>query len=284
MSHVLISVLVGVFLGLGMVAPGVSGGVMAVAFGLYDKIIQAAAELIKFKNIKKNILFLLPIALGAGVVLLLLSKVISVVFLKYPVQVKMLFIGLMLGSGPAVLKEANSGKFRWQYLIPFAVLCTGMCVVASIAEPAEGIRTSGLGILEMVVSGAILAAGIIIPGTSASFVLMFLGTYQALMQAVANLDFSVLLYVGIGFILGALLLIKVVHYLFSKFHGYTYYGVLGFAVASIYALAITIPFEQIDILSILLFLIGIVAAYFCAKLEIAQDEQKELDPKREKGV
>lgn len=281
MGHIATSVLVGIFLGLGMVAPGVSGGVMAVAFGLYDKIIQAAAEIIKFQNLKKNILFLLPIAVGAGVVLLLLSKVISVVFLKYPVQVKMLFMGLMIGSAPAVIQEANAGKFRWQYLIPFAILFVGMCFVATISEPSEEIRTSGLSIAEMMVSGGILAAGIIIPGTSASFVLMFLGTYQALMQAVASLDFSVLLYVGIGFVLGALLLIKIVHYLFSHFHGYTYYGVLGFAAASIYALAITIPVGEIDLLSVLLFVVGLIAAYFCAKLEIAQEERKEAADQKE---
>ena len=100
----------GMLIGIGAIAPGVSGGAIAVIFGIYERITDAIAGV--FKNFRNNVIFFFPIALGGGVGVLAFSRIMDYLFLNYDVQVKYLFIGLMIGTLPAVFKQANRKGFR----------------------------------------------------------------------------------------------------------------------------------------------------------------------------
>ena len=96
----------GIIVGIGGIAPGLSGSVLLVIFGLYQKTIDAIGTL--FKNFKKNILFLVPLFLGFGVGILLFSKVIDFFLSNFEMQTRFTFLGLVIGTIPLFYNEVNS--------------------------------------------------------------------------------------------------------------------------------------------------------------------------------
>ncbi len=245
----------GLFIGIGAVAPGVSGGALAVIFGIYEKITDAIADV--FKDFKKNVIFFFPIALGGGVGVLAFSKVMKYLFLHYDVQVKYLFIGLMIGTLPSVLRQANKKGFKRIYILP-CIIAFGMTLLA-IALENGGINIipeAKPGMLQLAAYGAIIGLGTIVPGISASFVLMYIGAYQVVLEGISNIDMTVLVPVGVGFVVSIILFAKLISLLFKRIYGYTYYAVLGFVMGSIIAIFPGIEFNLKYLISIFIFAVG----------------------------
>lgn len=249
---------------MGAVAPGVSGGSLAVIFGLYEKITDAIADI--FKDFKKNAVFFFPIALGGGVGVLAFSKVIDYLFQYFNVQVKYLFIGLMIGTLPTVFKEANRKGFRKLYMLP-CIIALGMTLLAIVLENSgiDVIPEANPGIIQLAIYGAIIGIGTIVPGISASFVLMYLGAYQIVLQGIANIDIAVLIPVGAGFAVSIVMFAKLISRLFKKAYGYTYYAVLGFVIGSIIAIFPGIAFDVRHLISVLLLAAGFCVSYSLSK-------------------
>lgn len=254
----------GLLIGMGAVAPGVSGGALAVIFGIYERITDAIADV--FKNFRENALFFLPIALGGGVGVLAFSKIMKFLFLHYDIQVKYLFIGLMIGTLPSVLKQANKKGFRNIYILP-CVIAFGLTIFSIIVENGgmDIIPEVSHGLLQLAAYGAIIGIGTIVPGISASFVLMYIGAYQVVLDGIADIDLAVLIPVGIGFAISIVVFAKVISFLFKRFYGYTYYAVLGFVLGSIIAIFPGIAFELKYLISVLLFIIGFYLSYTLSK-------------------
>ena len=130
----------GIFIGIAVVIPGLSGSIFAVVVGLYEKMIHAVSDF--RKNIKKNILFLLPIVLGAVVGILLSTKLILMICETYTQQAYFFFIGLVLGSIPLVLRKLKSKKFHPAYLL-ITLFSMGLILLMgffSNGNAGEGIR------------------------------------------------------------------------------------------------------------------------------------------------
>lgn len=246
----------GLLIGIGAVAPGVSGGSLAVIFGLYERITDAIADV--FKDFRKNAVFFFPIALGGGVGVLAFSNIMEYLFLNYEVQVKYLFIGLMIGTLPTVFKEANRKGFRGIYILP-CVTAFVMTIMFMVLENRgiDIIPEVSHGLLQLTSYGAIIGIGTIVPGISASFVLMYIGAYQIVLEGIARMDLAVMLPVGAGFAVSIVLFAKLVSLLFKRFYGYTYYTVLGFVVGSIITIFPGIAFNVKYLLSFLLFAAGL---------------------------
>ena len=104
----------GLAIGAAAIAPGVSGGALAVIFGLYDKMTNFIAHL--NKNFKENLIFFIPIGIGCAVGILMFSRIIEFLFLNYEIEVRYAFVGLMLGTMPTVVNEANKKGFKQKYL------------------------------------------------------------------------------------------------------------------------------------------------------------------------
>ncbi len=245
----------GLLIGIGAVAPGVSGGTLAVIFGLYERITDAIGNV--FKNFRENVIFFFPVVLGGGVGVLAFSSVMNLLFLNYDVQVKYLFIGLMIGTLPSVFKEANKKGFRSIYILP-CIIAFAVTILFIVFENS-GINVfpdAGYGLAQLMAYGAIIGIGTIVPGISASFVLMYIGAYQIILEAVAALNLAVLIPVGIGFVVSIVAFANIVSRLFKRFYGYTYYAVLGFVLGSIVAIFPGIAFNLKYFISILLFSLG----------------------------
>ena len=218
-------IMVGLLLGIAWITPGLSAGVITAAAGLYEPIVHA---IVNFpKEYQKSIRLLFPIGLGVGCGILLFSRVMQelLVIAKFPVLY--LFLGLVAGSTPALFTEANQGGFRKRF-IGAALLAFGVVMVTGQLIP--GVTETGgseLNAFTALLCGAVVAFGSIIPGISSSLILMYLGFYEQFLAAVAGLNLRLLVLMGVGFGLIALLLLNLVDYLFRRYRGIAYHGVLG---------------------------------------------------------
>ena len=226
------NILKGMIVGIGAVAPGVSGGTFAVILGLYDKLTDAIGNF--HVNFQKKLLFMMPIGLGVGMGILLFSHLMNALFENYNIEMKFLFIGLMLGTMPTVFKDANKKGMKKIYLVPFILTLIASVIFFKIDQGMLLIKPNTTpDILLKLLFGAIIGVGTIVPGVSSSFMLMAVGGYELLLDAIVNVDFVFLLPVTLGFGVSIILFSKLINLLFKNFYGYTYYGILGFVIASI---------------------------------------------------
>ena len=103
----------GIIIGLGGIAPGLSGSVLLVIFGLYQKTITAIGTI--FKNFKQNLMFLVPLFAGFGVGVILFSKVVDFLLNNYEMYTRFAFLGLILGTLPLFYKEVKKEGFSKKY-------------------------------------------------------------------------------------------------------------------------------------------------------------------------
>ena len=200
------NVLAGLLMGIGCVLPGVSGGVMAVSFGLYRPMLDAVLGI--FHDTRRKLVFLAPLALGGAAGLLLGARGLGAAMRLYEKPMLCLFTGFILGGVllalPMALLRAQ-GMERALSLTPLRALAVGL---------VEGVGT-------------------VVPGLSTSFILINLGWYQAYLDALAHPQAGLLALVALGFAASALISMKAVQWLFDHVRGYTCYAVLGFLLVSV---------------------------------------------------
>jgi len=224
-------VLSGLVIGVGAILPGGSGGILAVAMGLYEKMLDAVSHF--FRAPKKNMLFLMPLALGLALGAFIAGSVLRWFIMSWRTQVLFLLIGFVLGGIPSVFHEANKKGFKVRYLIALAVGAGLLTIFWYFESKAPAVSsTAGLHFTNALLVGAILSLGTVVPGVSTSFILMYMGLYEPFLNALATVDLAVLIPLGISFGLVSLILIKVIGFLFERFHGAAYYTVIGFTLAS----------------------------------------------------
>lgn len=266
----------GFIIGVANIIPGVSGGTLAITLGIYEKLIGIISHF--FKNIKENIKFLLPIIIGAGLSILILSNVISYSLEEFPFPTTLLFIGLILGGLPMLFGKIKKGPKKGRqinlliFLITFSIVALfGFMNTGNAAVDLSNLDLMGYILLFIV--GMIAAATMIIPGISGSFMLMLLGYYKPIIDTIKTLSnfndighcLAILIPFGIGVIVGIVLIAKIIEILLEKFPIKTYYGIIGFVLASI--ITIFIPLTRVSItipsviIGIFLLLLGGIVAY-----------------------
>jgi putative membrane protein len=222
----------GLAIGIGAITPGVSGGALAAVLGIYERLTDAIAHITE--DFHKKLQFLLPLGIGGVVGVLAFSRVIEYLFENYNTEVRFLFIGLMSGALPSVFKQANKKGFRVVNMIPF-IIAAGTAVLLTL--PANGrlemIPPDEPTLLQLALYGAIIGVGTIIPGISASVVLIYLGGYQVLLAGLTGMDPGILIPAGVGYAAAAVLFANLISHLFKRAYGLTYYAVLGFVLGSI---------------------------------------------------
>lgn len=222
--------LFGIIIGIASITPGLSGGILAIALGVYAPALSAVQSL--RRDFKNSLTFLLPLGLGALLGLFLFGLLMKPLLLRFAESVICLFTGLIIGSLPSVLREANSKGFRPVYLIPLFLSFLIGYFSANAAESAvASLKTSpflyGIG-------GGIFALGLIVPGISSSFLLIEMGLYTDILSAFTTLNLSVLIPTAIGILLFLALFLRIINLAFSKWHGYAYYTAIGFLISSVF--------------------------------------------------
>lgn len=279
----LILVLKGFFMGIANIIPGVSGGTIAIILGIYEQFISSISHLLS--DLKKNLKFLIPVVIGMGLSILLLSGVIEYSYDNFPLPTMMFFVGLVIGGIPMLFKNVlhkKENKEVSSYLIMF--LTFSLVIFMACADLIFGTTTevnlSSLNLFGYIILfgvGVIAAATMVIPGISGSLMLMLLGYYYPIVRTISDLvkfnnifsNIMVLGVFGIGVLVGMVLISKLLEMLFKKFKTKTYFGVLGFIFASIIAIPISTCLERGDlnttipnvIISIIFLIAGSVVSY-----------------------
>lgn len=231
----------GFIIGIANLVPGVSGGTLAITLGIYERLIEILSN---FKsNVKENIKFLIPFFLGVGASILSLSGLISFCLERFLLPTIMLFVGAILGGMPMLCKKLKGSKLSFSkamsFLTAFAVV-----IIATVLGSGNNVSFDNLGFLgfiKLFFVGGLASATMVVPGVSGSALLMTLGYYKPIIDTVKTLtDFNILGHnmaivfpFGLGIVIGILLIAKLIDYLLKKHEIATYYGIIGFVLASV---------------------------------------------------
>lgn len=260
----IIDFLKGIFIGIALVIPGLSGSIFAVVVGLYESILNAVNNI--RKEFKKSFLFLLPIVLGVGVGILASTKLVLWVTETYIQQSYFFFIGLVLGSLPLILRKVKGVKFKPQYLIITVLAFSALLLISFLLtgnmndmesqSPKIEVITGIDDFLVLMFAGMFSCATMSIPGVSGSVMLMVVGHYGSVYNAVGNYtDFLKALLTGnfdeakvaassilvvlpflIGAVIGVALIAKLLVFLLKKYEALMYYGVGGLVAGAVVTL------------------------------------------------
>lgn len=215
--------------------PGISSGVLCVIFGIYENLINSILGF--FKNIKENFKFLFPIVSGAIIGIILFGNILKYLFFAYPIQIKFVFIGLILGSIPKLIKEIKEkANFKPYYLL-FTLISLAIAIFLVILEKKIFIRSSNeYSFIFLIISGFAMSAGVIVPGVSSTLILMLLGIYESYLFSVSTIYLPFLIPLCIGLFIGAIVFMKITKFLLDKYYAQTFFVIIGFTLGSIFVL------------------------------------------------
>lgn len=257
--------LTGFFIGIAAIAPGISGGAIAIIFGLYEPVTDAIAHI--WQDFRRKVTFLLPLAAGAVAGMLLFGKIINLLFLNYHDLVCALFVGLILGTLPSVFRTAAEKGFRLRYLLA-TLVCGGLVVWLTTLEQLQYTGSSDeLPYWLAVVSGGIVGLGSVLPGMSASFFLMSMGVYESMLRALDSFDIPRLLLLGVGFVGVVLLTTRLVSWLYKTAYGWMSFAAAGMLVGSVFNVVPTPTFDANGALLLVVSVGGATLSYFLLRLK-----------------
>lgn len=241
--------LIGMVLGIANIIPGVSGGTVAMSLGIFEKLIHIASNI--FKDFVKNILFLIPIFLGMVISILLLSKLINFTLEEYEFQTVLLFVGLILGGFPFLLKKVSKKTLTKKTFLIFLISFLLIFCLTFIDNETRVVSLVNLDfilLIKLFIVGIIAAATMVIPGISGSFVLMLIGFYKPIVEVISSLtsldlfahNVVILGTFGVGVLIGIVVISKIIEKLLEKKTTETYYSIYGIISASIVVIIFSI--------------------------------------------
>lgn len=237
MKDFFFSCLKGIAIGSGAILPGISSGVFCVIFGIYEKLLDSVLNF--FKDVKTNFIFLFPICLGSIIGILFFSNTLNYCLNKFPIQTKSLFIGLILGCIPALIKEINNkSHFSFSNILFFmtSFFIGIICIFLETKFKNSTFSIENVTYIYLVFCGFLMSIGIIVPGVSSTIILMILGVYNIYLYSVSNIYLPVLIPIGIGIFVGSLICMKITKYFLNKYYSQTFYAIIGFTLGSVFVL------------------------------------------------
>ncbi len=241
------SALSGLLIGLGVILPGVSGSTIAILFKIYDKMLYSISNI--FKKFKQSFLYLLPIIVGGLLGFIVGFFAVKQVIEAYTFIVVCVFGGLMLGASPEIFGEIKEDiKKPRRYQVLFLILGLAFPIIlssvfANVPEVDNTEMLTSFPRYSYVIAfllGAIVSITQIVPGLSATVLLMSLGFFKPIMDAISITTLTneprwiaFLLLLLVGFVVGFFLLSKVMSYFFTKHKKTMYFLVTGLTVGSI---------------------------------------------------
>lgn len=258
-------ILQGVVVGIANIIPGVSGGTMMVAMGLYDRLIHAITHL--KSEFKESMKLLIPIFAGAGIAIIALSRLFEFLLATWPIPTNFAFCGLIAGSLPFIFKKVKGHKVTVSKIIPFLIFFGVVILMALLGETGGASADVSFGfvnILKLFGVGVIAAATMVVPGVSGSMMLMLLGYYDTILKAINDFvdalvkfdmgglatGVGILAPFGIGVVIGIFLIAKLIEFIFSKAEIHAYYGIIGLILASPIAILMKTDWSGFSVLMI----------------------------------
>lgn len=277
MKEKLILFIKGIVLGVAFVIPGVSGGTLAVLMGIYEELIEAASNFYKsIADFKKYIMYLLPIGLGVVFSVAVFAKLIKFGLDKAPIITILIFLGMIIGGIPALVRNVKGTKIN---LKDMTLMLVGLIIVISMLifhkSNSNVVLTnmSITGYITLFLVGAIAAVTMVVPGISGSFTLMLIGYYGPILNLVnditsfKNLGPNLILIFTfmLGVFIGIIFISKIIEWCLKHYKRETYYAIIGFVLSSIISVIYEVskfPFNLTHlIIGIVLLVINTVLVY-----------------------
>ncbi|HAG27316.1 TPA: DUF368 domain-containing protein [Patescibacteria group bacterium] len=279
----------GLTMGVADLVPGVSGGTIAFLFGIYDELLYTiklitgqVPKLIlerKFVEAFKLIpfAFIVPISSGILISIFGLVKIVSYLLETQPVLVWALFFGLVIGSVYAVSKRITKWTLRHISLLVLGFALTYIIV----GLPVIGGSSSPLAVFA---TGVIAITAMILPGISGSLIMVLLGQYEIVINAVASRDFVTLVFFASGAIVGLALFVRLLTWLLKHYHFAVIAFLIGVMAGSLRRIW---PWQDIDTVGnsvnilptmelsllgpVVLAILGFVIVYLLERMGIARE-------------
>ena len=262
----------GMFIGSGFILPGVSGGALAAVFGIYERMIAFLANL--KKDFKDNVLFFIPVGLGMVAGVFLLAFPISALLETSKTYVMWFFIGCILGTLPALFRQAGKKGWKYWHLGLMIVVCALAYWLLQLFEKG-GAATLPQGLLTWVLAGVLIGLGVVVPGLSPSNLLLYLqldgggSLYTGMTNGIKAADLSVVLPMLVGVAACVLLFSKLMNYIFSRAYAALYHAILGFVIAST-LIIVPVGFNYLSVDGLICLIVcaaGAALALFMSRLE-----------------
>ncbi len=256
----------GLLIGASMLVPGVSGGSMAMILSIYDKLIHSINHLVD--QLVDSASFLVLFCLGAGVGMILFAKPILVLITLHPFPSMYFFLGAVVGGIPMIAKKAKVSRFDLSSVL---WIITGFAIISILATIPTGLISTGdQGILTMImliVAGFVAAIALVLPGISVSYMFLVLGLYDTIMASISSLNFTFLIPLAIGLVLGVFVTTKTLEKLMTNYPKATYLLILGFLLGSVIEIFPGIPSGKTLILCAALFTFAAYGVFKISSVE-----------------
>jgi len=228
-------VLKGIIIGIGKIIPGVSGSMLAISMGIYQRLVDSVNDF--FKRPKESFNFLFKIAIGVLLSMVFFSNIILKCLNKYYLVTIFFFIGLIIG-GFSDIKQNINKKYNYITVISFIIITVlGLININNQVN----IQNSLLNFLYFIFIGFIDAFTMVVPGISGTATLMMLGAYEKVIELYSNIfnlyllleNIKLLIPYILGIGIGIILTVKLINYLFKNYKEKTYSTILGFSLSTV---------------------------------------------------
>ena len=251
----------GFIIGIGKIIPGVSGAMLAISMGVYDKALDYISNF--GKNKKESIKYLFPIGLGVILSIVFFSKIISLSLSKFYLITMLFFIGLIIGGIPSVSSKVRKSDY---YITIIAFIVFFLISISNINN-VYVIKDNVVDFVIFFLSGIVEAIGTVVPGISSTALLMVMGTYNIVIEAIGNLNnIKVLIPFGIGLCIGLVVVVKIINYLFKKYEDKVYAFVLGVLMSSVVLLIVQAFKYSFNIIELIIGFVFMVVGIFLSNL------------------
>jgi putative membrane protein len=228
----------GFCMGASDVIPGVSGGTMAFILGIYRELIASIRSFdlrffrlllsFKIKDALNHASWKFPLAVGTGILIAIftLAKAISWLLHNQPILIWSFFFGLILASVLTVSRHFS----KWSPSIILWITLGAVFTYFLVGlVPAATPNSAWF----LFISGAIAICAMILPGISGAFILVLLGKYHYVLEAVNNRDFFTLFLVASGAVVGLVSFVRLLNWLFTRYHNFTIAILTGLMLGSL---------------------------------------------------
>ena len=245
-------ILKGFIIGLGKIIPGVSGSIIALSFGLYEKAIDSISNF--FKDFKNNLIFLGTLSIGVICAIVLGSKIIIHFMNNYFAITMLFFIGLIIGGFPSFLKNK---KINLTNIIIFLIGFFLMFMISLFKSSNNFIPNN----VVIIILGFIDAITMIIPGVSGTAIFILIGCYDFILNMFSKFNLIHLIFFGIGVFVGIIIVSKIMNYLFREYKNQVYMFIIGLSFSSTYILFKNTLHHITSIVDIILGLLFLIIGY-----------------------
>ena len=257
----------GIIVGIVGIAPGLSGSVLLVILGLYQKTISAIGTL--FKNFKENVKFLFPLVLGFGVGVIIFSKIVDYLLGNFEMYTRFAFLGLVLGTIPLFYKEVKKEGFNKKYYLYMVIGAVVGFVLFYFNKDLFPVITNP-NLLQSVFLGIAVAGSSIVPGVDSAVILSSLGLYELYVGSIADFNLSVLIPAAFGLVIGVLVISFLMNKLLKRFYTATFSVIFGLFISIIPNVlneSCVLGLNASSVISIIIMIIGFGISFFLGDIK-----------------